>query len=56
MICKDSRNFTQQLNIIREAARTNELPPDVKNAEIHLSKESISRMKSAIERENAKSN
>jgi len=56
MICEDSRNFTQQLNIIREAAKTNELPPDVKNAEIHLSKESISRMKSAIERESAKSN
>ena len=55
IICKDSRNFTQQLNVIREAARINELPPDVKNADIHLSEESINRMKSAIESENAKS-
>lgn len=55
VICKDSRNFTQQLNTIREAARINEIPPNVNNAGIHLPEEAIDRMKSAIESEYAKS-
>ena len=55
LICKDSRNFTEQLNIIREAARMDDLPPDARNEEVHLSEEAVKRLKSAIENENSKS-
>ena len=54
LICRDSRNFTQQLSIIRKAARMDELPPDEKKKEIHLSEESINRMKSVVKSEYAK--
>lgn len=56
LICKDSRNYSQQLNIIREATRANELPPDHKNADMRLPEDCIRRMKSAIKSECAKSN
>lgn len=55
VICKDSRNFTNQLSIIRKAVRMDELPPDVKKMDRHLSEESISRMKSVVKSEYAKS-
>ncbi len=55
LICKDSRNFTQQLSIIRKAARMDELPPNEKSSDIHLSEESINQMKSILKREDTKS-
>ena len=54
VICKDSRNFTNQLSTIRKAARMVELPPDVNEKERHLSEESIKRMKSVVESKCAK--
>ena len=55
LICKDSRKFTNQLSIIRKAARMDELPPDETIMESHLSQESINRMKSVVKSEYAKS-
>jgi hypothetical protein len=52
-ICKDSRNFTRQLNTLRETARMDELTPDMEIAETHLPEEAINRVKSAIEKEYA---